>query len=266
MIAQIKDKRIMPFHQNREDFLMSTYRRFSDASVSEKLLDTMFLLAIGLGYLFALSNIYITHQGYDGKKGLSVQDVSISYHGKASQSRLAAAINGPMEVNLPNLAAKKTILDWIQHGAGKAEFEAKIHPIMKENCVMCHSAASGISGIPHFDDYEHVLPLTKTDTGASIPTLVRLSHIHLLGISFMLLLVGRIFILCEINIMLKRFIMAAPFVFLILDISSWYITKIFPNFAYLVIASGAVVGITFAFQLVVSLYQMWFYHPNKIVE
>ncbi|MDQ6994076.1 MAG: hypothetical protein Q9M18_00590 [Mariprofundaceae bacterium] len=245
---------------------MLHFRRFSDASVSEKLLDTMFLLTIGFGYLFALANIYMTHQGYDGEEGLSVKDVIISYHGKESQSRLATAINGPMEVNLPNLAAKKTILDWLEHGASKAEFEAKIHPIMKENCVMCHSAASGISGIPHFDDYEHVLPLTKTDTGASIPTLIKISHIHLLGIAFMLFLVGRIFILCEINVMLKRFIMIAPFIFLILDISSWYITKIFPSFAYLVIASGALVGITFAFQLAVSLYQMWFYHPKKSVE
>jgi len=245
---------------------MPHFRRFSDASISEKLLDSMFLITIGIGYLFAILNLYYTHENYDGEKGLSVQDVIISYHGTHNQSRLVAAINGPMEENLPNMAAKKTITDWVQHGATKEEFEAKVHPIMKENCVMCHSAESGISGIPHFDDYDHVMPLTKTDTGATIPTLVRVSHIHLFGIAFILFFIGRIFILCEINVHLKRFVLVVPFIFLILDISSWYITKIIPDFAYLVIASGALMGMTFAFQLFISLYQMWLYHPKTETE
>jgi len=240
---------------------MLHFRRFSDASVSEKLLDTMFLLTIGLGYIFALLNLYYTHQGRDGEPGLSVKDVSLAYYGSHNQTRLGAAINGPMEPNLPNLAAKTTILDWIQHGAGKEEFEEKVFPIMQNNCVMCHSAESGMS-IPHFDSYEHVLALTETDTGATIPALVRVSHIHLFGIAFILFLIGRIFILCELPVMFKRIIVAAPFAFLILDISSWFITKIIPEFAYVVVAAGAFVGITFAIQILTSIYQMWFYKPK----
>jgi len=56
------------------------FRRFSDASVSEKLLDTMFLITIGIGYLFALLNLYYTHQGRDGEAGLSVKDVTLAYY------------------------------------------------------------------------------------------------------------------------------------------------------------------------------------------
>ncbi len=242
---------------------MLHFRRFSDASVSEKLLDTMFLITIGVGYLFALLNLYYTDQGRDGKPGLSIQDVTIAYYGSHNQTRLGAAINGPMEPNLPNEAAKTTILDWIHHGATKDEFEAKVHPILKENCVMCHSAASGISGIPHFDSYEHVVALTATDTGATIPALVRVSHIHLFGIAFILFLIGRIFLLCQMPVVIKRIIVASPFLFLILDISSWFITKIIPDFAYVVVAAGAFVGITFAIQILTSIYQMWLYKPNN---
>ncbi|MDQ6991346.1 MAG: hypothetical protein Q9M11_06395 [Mariprofundaceae bacterium] len=244
---------------------MLHFRRFSDASISEKLLDTMFLLTIGIGYLFAMLNLYYTHQGRDGEPGLSVQDVTLAYYGSHNQTRLGAAINGPMEPNLPNLAAKTTILDWIQHGATKEEFEAKVNPIMQSNCVMCHSAASGMS-IPHFDSYEHVLELTATDTGATIPALVRVSHIHLFGIAFILFLIGRIFLLCELPVLFKRMVVAAPFAFLILDISSWYITKIIPEFAYVVVAAGAFVGITFGLQLLISIYQMWLYKPNNEQE
>ncbi|MDQ6952694.1 MAG: hypothetical protein Q9M15_04120 [Mariprofundaceae bacterium] len=244
---------------------MLHFRRFSDTSVSEKLLDSMFLITIGIGYLFALLNLYYTDQGRDGEPGLSVKDVTLAYYGSHNQTRLGAAINGPMEPNLPNAAAKTTILDWIQHGATKEEFEAKVKPIMQSNCVMCHSAASGMS-IPHFDSYEHVLELTATDTGATIPALVRVSHIHLFGIAFILFLIGRIFLLCELPVLFKRVVVAAPFAFLILDISSWYITKLIPQFAYVVIAMGAFVGITFAIQIFTSLYQMWLYKSNNEQE
>ena len=37
------------------------YNRFSDISISEKTLNTVFLLTIGLGYLVALANLYYTH-------------------------------------------------------------------------------------------------------------------------------------------------------------------------------------------------------------
>ena len=68
------------------------YTRFKDISVSERILNTVFLLTIGLGYLAALANMYYTHQGLDGKAGLSVEDVVISYHGSNNQTRLGTAI------------------------------------------------------------------------------------------------------------------------------------------------------------------------------
>lgn len=241
---------------------MFNFRRFSDASISEKLLDTMFLITIGIGYLFAITNLYYTHQGRDGVEGLSVQDVTLAYYGSHNQTRLGAAINGPMASNLPNKAAKTTILDWIQHGSSEEEYNSKVKPIIQNNCVMCHSSESGMS-IPHFESYEQLLEVTATDTGATIPALVRVSHIHLFGIAFILFLCGRIFILCELPVMFKRIIVAAPFIFLLLDISSWFITKVIPDFAYVVIGAGAVVGITFGMQLMISIYQMWIYKPKK---
>lgn len=242
---------------------MPHYRRFSDTSVSERMLDSMFLITIGFAYLFALLNMYYTHQGRDGEPGISVKDVVYAYHGSHNQTRLGAAINGAMEANLPNMAAKQVILDWINHGATESKFDEKITPILQNNCVMCHSAESGMS-IPHLTTYSEVLQLTETDTGATIPALVRVSHIHLFGIAFILFFVGRIFILCEMPIWLKRTTVTIPFLFLIMDIASWYITKIVPGFAYVVIANGALMGIAFGGQLLTCLYQMWFFKPKSV--
>lgn len=243
---------------------MPKYRRFEDTSVSERILDSMFLITIGIAYLFAILNLYYTHQGRDGEEGLSVTDVMYAYYGSHNQTRLGAAINGPMASNLPNPAAKQTILDWIEEGATEEGFHAKVEPIMKENCIMCHSAESGLP-VPSFESYESVLQLTTTDTGATIPALVRVSHIHLFGIAFILFFVGRLFLLCEMNVMVKRLYVALPFLFLLLDIASWFITKIIPEFAYVVIAAGGLVGTTFGLQIMICLYQMWLY-DSKVKE
>ncbi|RME41220.1 MAG: hypothetical protein D6794_00955 [Deltaproteobacteria bacterium] len=242
---------------------MPKYKRFSDASVSEKILDTMFLVTIGVAYFFAILNLYFTHQGRDGEPGLSVKDVMIAYYGSHNQTRLGAAINGPMESNLPNKAAKLTILDWIEHGSPEDEFREKVKPILDQNCIMCHSAESGLP-IPHLTSYEEVIKLTETDTGATIPALVRVSHIHLFGIAFILFMVGRIFLLCEIPVWVKRVTVGIPFLFLLMDILSWFITKIYPGFAYVVVANGALMGLSLWAQILVSIYQMWFFKPKVV--
>jgi uncharacterized membrane protein len=46
------------------------------------------------------------------------------------------------------------------------------------------------------------------------------------------------------------------------DILSWFVTKILPGFAYVVFIAGALLYLSIAVQIVVSLYQMWFYKPK----
>jgi hypothetical protein len=242
---------------------MPRYRRFQDASVSEKILDTMFLLTIGLGYLFAMGHLYFSHEGRDGEPGLSVEDVRIAYYGSHEQTRLGAALNGSMGGNLDSPAQKTVIFNWIEKGADMDEFNAKIAPIFNERCVMCHSEASGM-GLPPLTSFEEVQALTKTDTGASIHSLVRVSHIHLFGIAFILFFIGRIFILCEMPVLVKRITVVIPFLAMLIDILSWYITKVYPGFAYVVVMTGALMGVSFSIQILVSMYQMWFYKPKTV--
>jgi len=243
---------------------LAHYRRFSDTSVSEKLLDSMFLLMIGLAYLFALLHMYYSHEGRDGKPGLSVDDVMIAYSGSHDQTRLGAAINGPMGINLPSDAAKLEILDWINSGATEEIYDSRIRMIFDDNCIGCHSVESGMN-IPSLESYANVIALTEQDTGATIPALVRVSHIHLFGIAFILFFVGRIFLLCELPAFWKRVAVIVPFVAVILDILSWYITKIIPEFAYVVVLSGGLMGVSLWVQILLSVYQMWLYKAKSVL-
>lgn len=240
---------------------MPGYRRFQDCSISEKLLDSIFLITIGIGYLFALGHLYYSHQGRDGQPGLSVEDVKIAYYGQHQQTRLGAALNGPMSGNLAYPEQKQIIFDWIENGRDVDEFNANVAPILTENCIMCHSPESGMN-LPPLTNYEEVMKLTEGDTGASIQSLVRVSHIHLFGIAFILFFVGRIFILCEMKPMIKRVMVLVPFFAILLDILSWYVTKVIPDFAVVVILAGGLMGLSLLGQIAVSLYQMWIYKPK----
>lgn len=240
---------------------MPSYRRFQNCSVSEKLLDSIFLITIGLGYLFALGHTFYSHEGRDGQPGLSVKDVQIAYYGEHQQTRLGAALNGAMAGNLEFPEQKQIIFDWIKHGSKVDEFNANVAPILNENCVACHSEGSGMN-LPPLTTFEEVKKLTQADTGASIQSLVRVSHIHLFGIAFILFFVGRIFLLCEMQPIIKRVMVLVPFVAILLDILSWYATKVIPGFSYVVVLSGALMGLSLAGQILVSLYQMWFYKPK----
>jgi len=235
---------------------MATCQRFSDISVSERILNSLFLLSIAVGYLFSLGQVFFTHQGRDGAPGISVADIAIAYHGSPDQTRLAAAINGPMAGNLKSPADKLAILDWIDAGAPQAWYQSQIAPILQRDCLGCHAPASGMN-VPPLTSYEHVVKLTESDRGASVPSLVRVSHIHVFGIAFILFFVGRLFILCEIPVWLKRLTIGIPFMSMLTDIFAWYLTRENPGFAYLLIVSGGLMGLSLNFQIGLSLYQMW---------
>ena len=96
--------------------------RFYTKTVSEKLLYTSFLLLVGLGYLMAISYLYVTHENNDGKPGLSLEDVASSYYGNRSGTRLEAAIRGPM-AGFIDPADRELVVAWLKDGAEEDHYE-----------------------------------------------------------------------------------------------------------------------------------------------
>jgi hypothetical protein len=99
-------------------------------------------------------------------------------------------------------------------------------------------------------------------------TLVRLSHIHLFGFTMIFFIMGLVFSHAYMRpVWLKCAIIVTPWVGIVADVSSWYMTKLFAWFGYVVVGGGAIMGLCFAFMWVVSMYQMWFYKlPEKVVH
>jgi hypothetical protein len=231
--------------------------QYSEFPLSMRTLFTGTLIVLGIGYLFAMIQIYSAHAARDGKPGLSVEDIRIAYSGQKDTTKLEGALMGPMSGMLP-LGERGDIVGWVRRGLDEKEYEDRIKPIFDKRCVACHDGSN--PHIPALNGYHEVAEEAEIDTGMDLFTLVRVSHIHMFGLTFIFFIMGLIFSHAFFRpVWVKSVVVAAPFVAIILDIASWYLTKLAPGLAWVVIASGALMGTSFAFQWVVSMYQMWFY-------
>ncbi len=233
------------------------YHHFSEMPASVRVLYTSVLLVFGLAYLFALVLLVHTYSGKDGNPmTLSYDDIVIGYSGSGKGSRLEAALRGSMSVMLP-LEEKNTLLGWVGEGADRTKFEAGIRPILDKRCIACHDGSN--PNLPNLNGHDNVLKVTERDTGTALFTLVRVSHIHLFGLTMVFFLVCLIFSHAYVRpVWFKCTVMAMPFISLVLDVSSWYFTKLYNPFAWVVMIAGGMMGLSFAYMWVVSMYQMWF--------
>ncbi len=219
-----------------------------------KSLFTGYLLAIGLGALLASAQILFTHGMADGELGLSIDDIVYSYHGDPTNSKIETKLNGSMR-DKASSADKLKIIKWVRSGALENQWESEIKSIFYTNCISCHST---IPGIPDFTSYENVKVAAKIDKGASTTSLTKVSHIHIFAISFIFFINGLIFSLSiGIKQWIKITVIFLPFLFLIIDVFSWWLTKLAPEFAWLTIVSGIAYSLCSVVTWVVSMYQMW---------
>ena len=224
-------------------------------SLPVKVLFTCFLVTMGIGYLFAVLYLFFIDIEPHAKRGMGmIQAVIMKYYGQRGTTRLEAALNGEMGENIAS-APKRRIIEWIRSGATASGFPS-VQPILMENCAGCHSKSSGLP-IPPLSTYEEVTAYTQYDMGESIKRLVKVSHIHLFGMSFIFVLTGGIFVLSEVKSGWRAFLVALPFVAIWVDVGSWWFTKVEPIFAYTVVVGGVLMGLTLAAQISISLYEMW---------
>ena len=233
------------------------YLHCQELPMSRRVLYTGVLMVLGMGYMFALLYVYTAHGNLDGKASLSVDDIVIAYSGSTEGTRLEAALRGPMG-NMVGLDDRASILGWVQAGAARGSYEAQIRPIIEANCLTCHDGSN--PHLSNLDGFDNIQSVVEHDTGADLFTLVRVSHIHLFGLTFIFFLMGLIFSHTFMRpVWLKCTIMATPFVCIASDVSSWYFTKLYSGFAWVVLIAGALMGLSFAIMWIVSMWQIWFY-------
>jgi hypothetical protein len=230
-----------------------TWPTLENLALPVKALFTGYLLVIGLGLLMAGVQIMLTHGMADGKLGLSMDDLVYSYYGDRAGSKLEAKLNGSMKDYAPG-ETKLELIKWVRQGAPESEWESKIKPITDQYCVSCHANMPGLINVGEKDV---IIEVSAVDEGASVSTLTRVSHIHLFGIAFIFFFVGLIFSFASgFSTTVKALLIFTPFLFLIIDIVAWWLTKLSPGFAWLVMVGGFGYSLASTVMIVSSLYQM----------
>jgi hypothetical protein len=233
------------------------YLHFSELPISMRVMYTAVLCVLGMAYLFAALYLFHTYSGRDGNpNNLSYDDLVIAYTGSGKGSRLESALRGPMS-NMAPPDELGVLVAWVQQGADKDKYETTAKPILEKRCLSCHDGSN-----PHLaslSGLDNLKKMTEQDTGTDVFTLVRVSHIHLFGLTFIFYLVGTIFGHAYIRpVWFKATVIGLPFLCLALDVGSWYLVKIYHPFALVTMGAGLVQGLSFAFMWVTSMYQLWF--------
>ena len=153
-------------------------------------------------------------------------------------------------------AEKENIIKWIRTGADEANYDSEIKPIIERNCMICH----GTETFRPLTGYKEMKEVTSINQGMGFKTLVRVSHIHLNGMTFLFFISG--FITCFARIGSKKLkwvkwiVIIAPMIAMFCDIMSWNLAREYENGVYIIILSGMVMTAAFFTQMSISSYQI----------
>ena len=229
--------------------------RLGELSLSARIAVTAFLVLSGIGYLFGFLNIYVTYNAVDQQPGLSPADIALTFYGKRDATKLEKSIDGSMRTYLAADADYQSIKAWLADGATEAGFE-RVKPIFDTSCSTCHSQAAQVANVVT-ETYADVSQYLAQDTGKSVGRLIALSHTHILATLPVLFILAMVFSLTAFPEWLKAAVIGFSFFAVALDIGSWWLAKLSPAVAPLVILGGASLGLSFGALVVLPLYEMW---------
>jgi hypothetical protein len=222
---------------------------------SGKVAVTAFMILMGISYIFGFFNIYLTYSPVDQKAGLSIEDIQIAFYGGRDKTQLEKSIDGTMREYFNSDNDYASVKSWIQSGAGEKEFESA-KQIFDASCVGCHAKDNPTANVV-LETYKDVKQHLSRDTGKSIPRLVSLTHTHLFSVGIVIFLLAFIFSFTKFSEKIKVSIFLLAFFASAFDVGAWWLAKSSASLAPLVIMGGALLAVSFALLILLSLFDMW---------
>ncbi len=207
-----------------------------------------FLVMVTAGFTMAHVNLHLQHAHVDGEPGLSIDDVVGAYHGLPGMTVLTSKVDGgSMQRYIPRPRDKQVLLDWVASGADESAF-SDAGEVLDRLCVRCHHPGGEMSQVAFATSradgaaYALVAPSVQPAGGKSAAALARSSHAHLFGMSVLFALVGFVFLGTDAGVWTKCVSVSLPYVAMAIDIGCWWLTRWTPEFAFGVVAGGALLA------------------------
>lgn len=254
-----------------------------DFDLPRKVLATGFLVVLSCG--FAVAHLYLHHavDKEDGHEDFvpTLRDITLHFHGEPGVSRLKSKVLGSMKVNFsaaenPNVLTSEeqadldAVLAWNAKGGPEDEYwNPKDHQearriqglLLDRGCLDCHSPDATETGNKKdspLDTYAAIAKYLKPNTGLDAGTLLMLSHVHLLGMGLMFLGVGVFVAASRYSARGRALLIGGGFLAVLLDIGGWWAVKWGGAVcAPVVLAGGALMGVTFSVSVAAVLWELW---------
>jgi len=230
--------------------------RLSNLPVHLKVLASLFIIALGLGYLSSHLYLYYHMRMADGEPEISVADVVAYFQGGKGPSRLERASLGTMAKYYQDEAEKQQVIRWIHKGARLSDY-SEISPIINANCIVCHRS-NPLLRFPPLEIYEQVrLAALPEGTTPTVYELSGTTHTHLMSLAMLLTLSGFIFSFSGMRPRLKSAVILMSFAGLFADVGGWWWATRSAAGAWVSVTGGGLMGIMLAIENFWSLGSLW---------
>ncbi|MBE7567594.1 hypothetical protein HF670_07255 [Acidithiobacillus thiooxidans] len=239
-------------------------RSLADLSMAEKIMHTGFIFLVGLGLLVAEAYTYVTHAGLDGKPGISVQDVAMSYYGNRKSSKLQEMLPAMMPMAHVPVSERPKMVQavnhWIANGETRNDYEQEVKPLINGSCLKCHTM-----GMPNIGTYKLLKAKAHVDMGMPYSEMLMMGMIHLTTLGVIFWIAGWIFSKARFPRVPKYLMIGVPFFAFFLDFAGWFLTKQDPNWVWLVLIGGILSCPLVLVGMAISLYQIWLFPRQEEV-
>jgi hypothetical protein len=304
-----------------------------DLPLAPRLVLAVYLVAVGVGYFSGLVQLHFQRaasgkllpgleenvEAFHGKSGASqlerllTADENKPFNGAGSmrpafvtksagwaralrqlqKDKKIDAAEAEKELRLERDGERLALLDWVESGAARQDYEKDDHPlpaalngqpvtaeylvkdakdepvlphrvkiqsVFNDRCVRCHSADKG--GAPAkfpLDSYEDVLAYCQpvTSGGMSLVRLAQTTHVHLLGFSVLFCLTGLIFSFTHYAAWARCLFGPLTLLAQVVDVACWWLSRTDPRFAQVVMITGGVVAVSLMVQIVGGLWALF---------
>lgn len=169
----------------------------------------------------------------------------------------------------PSLAGHPVTDKYVELDVDSAKSgRVKIKSIVADRCARCHGEGQGgpAAQFP-LETVVQVREYSEVETGAgamSLRKLAQTTHVHLLGFSMLYGLTGLIFTLTNYPWWARAVLGPFTLVAQVVDISCWWLGRLDPHLAKVVVLTGSAVAAGLFLQIVLSLFNM-FGRRGKVV-
>lgn len=243
-----------------------------------------------------LERVLVAHAGqpFNGSGSMRASFTTRSAGWRAAINRRAKESNVPFAQAEEQLRRERdgerlALLDWIQAGAERKSFEendyvlasdlsslpiteefverteddeirVKIGAIVETRCARCHAEGeSGPAARVPLENWEQVNEYCdlQSSKGMSTAKLAQTTHVHLLGFAMLYCLTGLVVTFTGYPGWVRGTVGLVPLVGQVIDIGFWWLARVDPMFANVIMFTGGLVAVGLLLQIALSLFDLF---------